>query len=571
MQLLQRRPRRPSAWRFLGPGQHFELPFFQYWYRIRPGIAQILHLKNEVRGKSMRYSGIYAVIFLSITLIVAAIVSIIENHTVRICGDLAISLFFSILIPVAFLIARNKVRSSRIHAAEVFRHTFEGSLSSNTYFEFIERKYYSGIAAPGTAASAVRPHPAIGISGWLLLGASLPFIMFTAAGVFFLLLPSHEQVGIVADSLGGSTSSPVGATITPSKYCENSIAIGSLAFAGAYLYSVRLFFKSLVAHSPFAIALLRAFAHMLFAVMLAVMIWRVVPDAEPLTKVAAKVQNSIVSGNKVTARPSQEEAREPGLATEGQISKLWLMLALAIGFVPDYAFSWLLQRAHLTFNRRYSGMAKHSALIPLTVIDGIDFAKAFRMEEGNIVSVQNLAAANPVMLHVETPYCIFLIMDWIAQAQLCAATGPERFFLFRKINIRTIFDLERAVLDPSSPVGLKQIVGAILLANDGAKTSLSRDFGVRPLDMAHRDFDKALASWVNVEVIEHIVRVIMDSLHIHHFRQLWRDIEESLPPANAGTPQRASPKILPATAAVAAPAQSNGGGRDPHSVEIAAV
>jgi len=158
---------------------------------------------------------------------------------------------------------------------------------------------------------------------------------------------------------------------------------------------------------------------------------------------------------------------------------------------------------------------------------------------------------------------MFLIMDWIAQAQLCAAVGPERFLLFKKINIRTIFDLERAVLDPSSPAGLKQIAGAVLLASDGGKTNVS----LRPLDMAHRDFDRALTSWVNAEVIEHLVRVIMDNLHIHRLRQLWKEIEASLPPARAEKLQRGGPKTLPAAPT---PAQSSWGGRETHSHELAA-
>ncbi|MBI4725056.1 MAG: hypothetical protein HY765_08790, partial [Rhodomicrobium sp.] len=239
----------------------------------------------------------------------------------------------------------------------------------------------------------------------------------------------------------------------------------------------------------------------------------------------------------------------------------------AIGFVPGGAFSWLLQQARLTFNRRYRKVSRHAAVTPLTVIDGIDFMTAFRLEEGNAVSVQNLATANPVMLHVETPYCIFRIMDWIAQAQLCAATGPQRFLLLKKLNIRTIFDLERAVLDPSSPVGLKQIVGAVLLATDSGNTSMLKDFGVRPLDVSHRDFEKALTSWVNVEVIEHLVRVIMDNLHIHRLRQLWQDLDASLVPAKPEKLPRESLRIQPGAAL--APVQQNGGGREPLSPEVA--
>ncbi len=521
----------------------------------------------------MRSYRSYAAAALIATTAGLAIVLIAQKYPLPIYFGIIVSLFFSVAIPIAFLAARSQIRDERLHAAQVFRQTYGPCLSSNVFFEFIERKYSSGISRPAGGLAAAETGgkiPLAGMAGWLLAGAGLPFILFTAGGIVFLLLPAQEQVRLLGDSLGLSAASE---TLTQSKYYENSITIASLAFVSAFLYSLRIFFKSLASHSPFATAFLRAFAHMLFAVMLAIMIWRVAPDAAPLAEVASKVQNSIARDNKVTPRTAPGEASVPQSAAPdgggGRMPKLWLALALAIGFIPDYAFSWLSQKTRLTLNRRYAKTGRHAAVTPLTVIDGIDFAKAFRLGEGNIASVENLAAANPVMLHVETSYCIFLIMDWIAQAQLCAAVGPERFFLFRRINVRTIFDLERAVLDPASPAGLKQIVGAVLFANDGTQPGLLREFGLRPLDMAHRDFETALASWVNAEVIEHLVRVIVDSLYIHRFRQLWQDIESSLAPAKAEKPQRLAAAKTQA-AVVASPGQGNGGDRGPHPLDIAA-
>ncbi len=517
----------------------------------------------------MRYYAGNAVIALLSTLFGIVILVVIVKYAPSIYGRLSASLFFSVLIPVAFLLARSQTRRDRIHAAEVFRRTFDGSLSSSVYFEFFDRKYYPGIEALSAAAIDVRPrsnYRGPDISGWLRSGASFPFIAFTTAGVFLLLSPAGELNQLLSDALG---TNPDSASASVSKDYENAFAIASVAFVSAYLYGLRLLFKSLVAYEPIGIAFLRAFAHMLFAVLLAVMLWRVAPDTRPLAEAAAKVQNSLVSGNKVTVRPAPEDA--PGVlkvaAEPERISKLWLMLALVIGFLPDYSFAWLLQRIRLTLSWRYRLAAKHAAMAPLTAVDGIDFAKAYRLGEANIAGVQNLAAANPIMLHIETSYCMFLIMDWIAQAQLCAAVGPERFLLFKKINIRTIFDLERAVLDSSSPVGLKQIAGAVLLASDGSKANLFRDLGVRPLDMAHRDFDRALTSWVNVEVIEHLVRVIMDNLYIHRLRQLWKEIEASLPPAKSEKVPRGEQKILPSAALSAQP---NRAGRETHPHEIAA-
>jgi len=341
----------------------------------------------------MRYYGGNGAIQLASALFALAILLAILKYAPPIYGKLAASLFFSVLIPVAFLLARSLTREDRIHAAEVFRRTFEGSLSSSVYFEFFDRKYYPSIGAPNGAAADSKSrgkYPFPDISGWLLLGASFPFIIFTTVGVFVLLSPPGELTKLLGNSLRASLD---GLGTSASNDNENAFAIASLAFVSAYLYSLRLLFKSLIAYEPFAIAFLRAFAHMLFAVLLAIMLWQVAPDSGPLAEAAAKVQNSIVGDNKVTVRPASEESS--GLrqvAKPEQISKLWLMLALIIGFLPDYSFSWLLQRTRLTLSRRYRLAAKHAAMAPLTVIDGIDFAKAYRLGEANIAGVQNLAA-----------------------------------------------------------------------------------------------------------------------------------------------------------------------------------
>jgi hypothetical protein len=516
----------------------------------------------------MRYYGGFAAGVLFFSLIVAGAIFAILKEFGSLYVDIALSVFFSIVVPAAFLLTRSQIRSERIHTADVFRRTFDGALSSNDYFEFMQRKYHSSISYSESTGTAPRFRgvPFVRRADWLLLGSSLPFIIFTAIGVLIIVMPAQDVARLFSVYTEKADIGEGIATLIKRDY-ENIIILASLAFISSFLYSLRLFFKALIAYSPFPAVTLRAFAHMLFSVMLAVIIWRVAPEAEPLTNIAITVQNSIDGGGKTTVRPSRDDAREPqaGAAANkpGQIPKAWLVLAFAIGFIPDATFSWVLRRIKLLLNRRHTKAVNYAAVTPLTVIDGIDFATAFRLEEGGIANVQNLAAANPVMLHVETAYCIFPVMDWIGQAQLCAAVGPERFLLFRTINLKTIFDLERAVLDNASPAGLKQIAGAILLAHGTAKTSLLRDFGVRPLDVVHRDFDKALTAWVNIEVVEHLVRVIMDNLHIHRFRLLWRDLEACSVPPEPAKPQRTAPKIV-----AAASSQSNGGGRDPHSVEL---
>jgi hypothetical protein len=214
--------------------------------------------------------------------------------------------------------------------------------------------------------------------------------------------------------------------------------------------------------------------------------------------------------------------------SDKRISKLWLLVAFVLGFVPDAALQWALHKLGLTLKRRHTNIEKHAPVVPLTVLDGVDFFIAFRLEEANIFDVQNLAASNPIMLHVESPYGIYQTIDWVAQAQLCAIVGPERFLLLKKYNIRTIFDLERGVLGLNAPDDLKLLIGAILLGSDKATAAVRADFEIKPLDVASEPFDTALTKAVNVDLIEHLVRVMIDDLHVHRLRQVWLHIAGKL-------------------------------------------
>src|SRR5215469_7842711 len=261
----------------------------------------------------MRYYGGFAACMLTFVLVASGLSLIILRGIGSVYVNIAVSVFFSIVVPAAFLLTRNQVRSDRVHTAEVFRRTFDGALSSNSYFEFLQRKYYTGIPSSG-AGDVTRRYNGVSFprkADWFLLGSSLPFVIFTAFGVFIIVMPSQDVTNLFtayaerADSIGAGLAASI------QKNYDNIIVLASLAFASSFLYSLRLFFKSLATYSPVPIVFLRAFAHMLFSVMLAVMIWRVAPESAPFTNIAIKVQNSIDSGSKVTPKPGREEVREP--------------------------------------------------------------------------------------------------------------------------------------------------------------------------------------------------------------------------------------------------------------------
>ena len=481
---------------------------------------------------------------------------ILRQHPSSVGSALCLSLFFSILVPVIIMAVRHEIWVSRLRGGELLRKTFKPGSDIDFHFEFMRSKYFCSwpddhAANPERIYFPWRlPTP----GGWLLLISSVPFLLLTASMTFILFLPSQQLSQLLEGSLGANILSVGGSGEAGPKDYENAITIASVAFAGAFLYCLRVFLRALLAFDLSAVTLLRAFVHALFAIMLAVVIWRVLPDAGGVDRAVA--QSSMTFERKAPSKENYGVA--DAAASTAPLSKVVLFLTFAVGFLPDAGFAWMARKARLIVSRRSASFARRTAETPLAAIDGIDFMTAYRLQERNIANVQRLATANPIMLQVEMAAGIFTIMDWVAQAQLCAAVGPERFLLLRRLNLRTIVDLERAVLDPAAPSGLKQMVGAVLLASDG-KTSILRDYGIRPLDVT---FDKSLTAWVNVEVIEHVVLLITQDLHVKRFRQIWRNIESAMDGVKPDEAHRPPMKVAASQTVTSMPTQAKGYGHD---------
>ncbi|WP_237481156.1 hypothetical protein [Lichenibacterium dinghuense] len=128
---------------------------------------------------------------------------------------------------------------------------------------------------------------------------------------------------------------------------------------------------------------------------------------------------------------------------------LVLVTAFAAGYYPEVAIRQLMRLSRLRGYKKFDAtLYNEFKAIPVDVIDGIDAEIRARLSDYHIDSVQNLATANPLMLFVETPYGVYEIMDWVAQAQLCSSVGPQALLQLWNLGIRTIFDLERVALDP---------------------------------------------------------------------------------------------------------------------------
>jgi hypothetical protein len=248
---------------------------------------------------------------------------------------------------------------------------------------------------------------------------------------------------------------------------------------------------------------------------------------------------------------------ESNILTDIPNNRMIIGVAFLMGFYPTLGVNHLVAKFPWLRLRRISSEShKLQEEYPLDMIIGIDPFMKLRLAEFEIVDVQNLATINPIQIFVETPYGLYEVIDWVAQAQLILAVGPKRTLALRQLNIRTIFDLEKALDSPALSSRLLNTLLTNPVAADPALQSSEIGKGAAPARV-----DPALAVPANVKShhplrpgssefvlhpaveIDALISIIRDDLHVQRLRQLWDIIggqlkERPLPIASVPRPVR---------------------------------
>jgi hypothetical protein len=402
---------------------------------------------------------------------------------------LVLAALLAVLLPAALLITGVELRRVRLRIVEDLRNTvFAGPHSDLPQLRLAQARYdrarNSNAGAGGRQDEAKQYLGALIYALVCLLGFVLLFDPYTS------LINGDTLPGLqlgVADALFWNTGDSSGTDTAT--YVRRSVATAGFAFLGGYVFNISYLVQQTLNQELSALAFARAALRLIQGVFLAVAAFH-------------------VFANVVPGGAFKEAVSESGFV-------VGLGAAFIFGYYPDPALRLISRSSGVAMKYANQKALEKSEIIPLEIIEGIDHVTSFRLQENNLHDVQNLAVANPIELYVETPYTLVQTFDWVLQAQLCLVVGVDAFIELRRHRIRTIFDLERAVLSKGVPGDYLRAIASVILSDS---TPCFR----KALGLAGDYQDCAARPVAGTDLmIRHVVAIISDDLHVHRLRALW--------------------------------------------------
>lgn len=374
-----------------------------------------------------------------------------------------IAVVFGVIFPIGIFIGRSNIRASRYEIVADLERLFGFATKPGgepliiPSFELVKYKYRPASEILDRADSA---HSAFYYMIPVFLYALISMVGFFAVLLTFGGIQNKgafgwaEGINVIGDL--------------------NFLAVFSFTFLGGYLWSVQYLLRRVANFDLSPISFYRSLMHILFG----------------LFVMSAVFYSGLFSTT----------------------DRLIAVIALLVGLFPSLCMNVVVAKfpwARLKRVSRYSEALQEE--LPLDVILGIDAFMKFRLAEFEIEDVQNLATINPIQIFVETPYGLYEVIDWVAQAQLILAVGAEKALKLREMNIRTIFDLERMVYNPALKKRLMTVLvpGEPVDSDNYTGVERFRHPSNSEVDLKHTDHAEALVS------------IIRDDLHVKRLRQIW--------------------------------------------------